>query len=270
MKRPTWTPQEIPAGAILDAVENTKAEGRWLEIRPTQAWTDPDTYLAWAADALTRDDTFGWDAAVVYAKRAVCRQIDAFMVAQHMGGLLQAKNYPAKVKVLNELGIDIPDVVHDLIIDPRNNIEHAYEPATKTQARHAVQLCKLFLTSASVIEESQYGTIVSLGMTLNTSFRGSGIRGKERQEYDFEIPDHHLEQSVLVDYFLAESRIFVLRPRQWELLHCPMAKLNAREVQSLAASLRRERKQNHQSRNQVMEQVFPVLREDLGLDKINF
>ncbi len=268
MKNPKWTPHKLPAISILDAVENTVPAGRWLEIRPTQSWTDGVTYLEWATEALARDNSFGWDAAVVYAKRAACRQIDAFMVSQHMGGFLQRKKYPAKVKILNELGIDIPDVVHDLIIDPRNNIEHAYELASKKQAKHAVQLCKLFLTSASVAEESQYGMIVSLGMTLNTSFHGSEIPGKERQEHEFEIPDHHLEQSVLVDYFLPEPRIFVLRPQHGEVLHCPMSDFTIENLQALAGALRQERKQSGESRNNILERVFPVLRQDLGLDSI--
>src|SRR5712691_944470 len=46
-------------------------------------WTSSDTYLRWAHDSLAQNTPLGFDAALCYAKRSACREIDAFMVCNH-------------------------------------------------------------------------------------------------------------------------------------------------------------------------------------------
>ena len=79
----------------------------------------------------------GYDLAVCYAKRAVCRLIDSLIHHNHLRKWMRS-NYPPKIAMLKQVGIEVKSVVRELIIDSRNDIEHSYSTPTESQARHAV------------------------------------------------------------------------------------------------------------------------------------
>jgi hypothetical protein len=121
----------------------TMGEG---EIRlyhdPIPHWVPAAEYLGWARRGLRQDDLHGRDSAVCYAKRAVCRCIDGLMVCNHLGAFL-GRGYKDKIEFLSKTDLPIPAIVHELVINQRNDIEHNYQPATAVQAK---QVRRMILT----------------------------------------------------------------------------------------------------------------------------
>src|SRR5215208_6620691 len=142
-RRTLVSPEDILTGAQSLPIRSDR-----VIFDLTSEWTTSERYLSWAKDCLIRDNDFGWDAANVYSKRAACRQIDAFIVCNHLGKFL-GLTYPAKIEMLSEIDVIVPDIIQELIINPRNEIEHGYKASTREQARHAVQLAGLFLGAVS-------------------------------------------------------------------------------------------------------------------------
>ena len=161
LKKWAWKTKKVSPQVIIDSATHLKPDKDWFEADLCLKWRKATTYLDWAEHAFARKDEFGWDAARCYAKRAVCCQIDRFMLASHFGRYLDKRNYPQKMHLLQEVGITLPTVLHELIIDPRNEIEHGYDAATEKQARHAVEICKMFLRTIEFVADS--GAIISLG-----------------------------------------------------------------------------------------------------------
>ena len=115
-------------------------------------WNRAEEYVTWARTALGMASPLGQDAAVCYAKRAVCRLIDSLMLYNHLQRWA-GDNYPSKIEMLEKIGIEIKSVIYELVIDSRNDIEHNYSGATEKQARHAVELAEMAIPPLA--EESQ-------------------------------------------------------------------------------------------------------------------
>ena len=156
----TWKKTDVAAQEILDAVETLVAGGNWHETDLIADWTKPELYATWARECLNRNDAFGWDTAICYAKRAVCRRIDGFLVMNHLGQFA-GRHYPEKLEIITDIGIFAPEVIHELVIDPRNDIEHEYSSANRQTARRAVNMCDMFLKSTEV--EAGRFAIISFG-----------------------------------------------------------------------------------------------------------
>src|SRR4051794_15439025 len=97
-----WTPIEVMPGALLDSVRQTTIGNTpylsWFRDNRSSLfdeWARAETYLEWAQAGLEQCNSSGFDTALTYAKRAVCRRIDAFLAYNHLGKF-DRKVYPDK------------------------------------------------------------------------------------------------------------------------------------------------------------------------------
>src|SRR5437764_4439559 len=121
----TWRCVGVDPHTILDAAKTLRMTADWYEIDPTIGLTPGAEYVSFARRFLAENTALARDAAVCYAKRAVCREIDAFMMCNHLTAFLRC-NYSAKIDMVREIGLSVLDVVRDLVINPRNDVEHKY------------------------------------------------------------------------------------------------------------------------------------------------
>src|ERR1043165_2714756 len=106
---------DISIGAFIDAMRSL-GRGSFHGCTGTHRNTrSADAYRQWARDAFAQNDDRGYDGAVTYAKRAVCRRVDAMLVDLHIWREL--RTYPEKLSCLEQLGLPGHEVVHELAID---------------------------------------------------------------------------------------------------------------------------------------------------------
>lgn len=109
-----------------------------------QTWLSHIEYLDWAQRSLDYESPFGPTTSLVFSKRAVCRAIDCALANLHFR-CLRNTNYPERLRCLEELGFTTPSIIHQLIIEPRNETEHKYTPCSVKNATNALELARLFL-----------------------------------------------------------------------------------------------------------------------------
>jgi len=122
-------------------------------------WVPSKTYLEWARRGLSETDAYGLNNALAYAKRAAAGRIDILLQYNHLIAFNRS-TYPAKIDALRSVGISIPEVVYELVIDPRNEMEHAYRNPSEESARHAVGTAELFVNATDA--EYTRSSIVSV------------------------------------------------------------------------------------------------------------
>jgi hypothetical protein len=171
-----FTETQVDPIDILDGTRTLSRKQPMWTMDAIPQWIKAEEYLTWAKDGLHWNTSFGFDVAVCYAKRAVCRLIYSFLIHNHLRD--RERNYPEKIELLRRIGVVIPDIAHDLVIDPRNDIEHGYQGARRDQARHAVQLAELLLKSLWV--ESQLPALISLGLNYGPMFHSADNDGEPR------------------------------------------------------------------------------------------
>jgi hypothetical protein len=106
----------ICAADLLDAARtipsNDVSTCPWLGH-----WTSAATFVEWARRGLLENDAYGLSNAIAYAKRAVACRIDVLVRYNHLTPVFDCK-YPRKIETLRDVGVDVPDVVHELVIAP--------------------------------------------------------------------------------------------------------------------------------------------------------
>jgi hypothetical protein len=213
----------------------TMGEG---EIRlyhdPIPHWVPAAEYLGWARRGLRQDDLHGRDSAVCYAKRAVCRCIDGLMVCNHLGAFL-GRGYKDKIELLSKTDLPIPAIVHELVINQRNDIEHNYQPATAVQASHAVDLAELFLERRSTVEELPKRALISLGANVQLKVNE---QPPDFSEVQFTVDDPWL----LVDSLSDDPKVMVIYPKDDEVSYAHLSEFDVEQAISFSR-LMRERQQ---------------------------
>jgi hypothetical protein len=107
-----------------------------------------ETYLEWARQDYKEGGERKLNSCISNAKLAICSKLDNLLTLNHLGKLL-SKNYPNKIEVLEQIGVSIPPVVFDLIIDPRNDLEHRYKAPSEKTAKDALGVAALALQGIS-------------------------------------------------------------------------------------------------------------------------
>jgi hypothetical protein len=182
-----WTRETVTPEDILDAAKTMPATDKRIVMNLTRGWVAATRYLEWACAALQRGGDDGWDTASSLAKRAVCRRIDGILANNHLG-CFHGNNYKKKAEYLAEL--KIPGLlVRNLVIDPRNDIEHAYELATEDQARNACEVAELFLRSTTA--EADLPATVTLGWTANIGVSNCTLNGKDHLVVKVDLTTAH-------------------------------------------------------------------------------
>ena len=235
MPRWSWRRVNVTPEDILSAARTLEVQSSWFEIDSVSHWRSSAVYLKWAQDCLPQNTAFGLDAALCYAKRAVCREIDAFMTCNHFGSFL-GDTYPAKIKMLRDVGLRIPDVIHQLIIDPRNESEHSYTVSAFGDVKKAVELAELFLMATT--DEQKHHAIISIGWSIDIRQAKCAIPGKEYERLDFTLSDQSAPM-LLIDVCADEHHAIILHPKDKEVSACSLREFKREQILDLARLLRR-------------------------------
>ena len=145
------------------------------------------------------------------------------------------KSYTDKIGLLAEVGLLIPKIVHELVINQRNDIEHTYQAATAVQASRAVELAELLLERSTTVEELPKKALISLG--ANVQFRVND-KPPDFSEAQFPVDDPWL----LVDTLSEDPRIMVLYPKDDEVEYADLSEFDAKQAVSFARLMRERQK----------------------------
>jgi hypothetical protein len=229
-----WGTTKVHPADILSAFKTLSATSDWrffdLYFKPTPDWTEPATYLAWAQRSLQAGDEFGWDATITYAKRAACRRIDGFLRANHLGRY-HDKGLALKIEVLKEIDLVIPQVVKDLIVSRRNDIEHSYQEASSTSARHALEIADMFLQTTE--QEARWLSRISFGPGI--------IAGTPPPDGGFNPEISGDQPMFLIDPTPPEPKAMILHPKDDQIEYATLASFDRVDLASMSRALRAAR-----------------------------
>lgn len=125
---------------LLDRMNDVKLNGS-VAASVCKNWSQPKKYMEESAQ---QRESKNFSTSVSLSKKAVCVAIDRLLYACHLEKYFK-KNYVQKIEIFEKMGIEIPLVIHDLIINVRNRDEHEYTESTLTEARYAFEIATLFL-----------------------------------------------------------------------------------------------------------------------------
>jgi hypothetical protein len=222
---------------ILDGAKTlSRAKPIWtMDIIPD--WNEADEYLAWAQRGLELNDSFGYDVAVCYAKRAVCRLIDSLLINNHLQLVRGVRWYPEKIELLEETGIRIPDIAHNRVIDPRNDIEHQYRCATPVEAREAVQIAELVIKFLEA--ESKWPAIISLGLNYGSMIRSADTDG---ESWPWGYSDNPRGTMLVIDALDSDPKSMLIDHDHEEVMVAKLSDFTREEAVGLAKQLREQRR----------------------------
>jgi hypothetical protein len=188
--------------------------------------------MDWARRGFEDNTGYGYSNCVGYAKRAVCRLIDSLLLVNHMRSFLAAKYVP-KIEGLNAIGIRIPDIVHELVIDVRNDIEHHYMIPDKKQAQRALEIADLILR-AVVIEADRYATL-----WLNYEIESKSSSGPKGNSFTLERVGS--DPSLFVDVFVEPVCAKIVDPANEEIRHAELGQFSREQAIAFAKIVRSSR-----------------------------
>jgi hypothetical protein len=229
-----WKKETVAPDDILDAARTLPVGTQRILIDLTGWWTAARELLAWARSALGRGGSEGWDTAASLAKRAVCRQMDGILVHNHFGCFL-GKNWKDKGGILARLDIPGLNLVRDLVIDPRNDIEHAYALATEEQAKRACDVAELFLSGTD--QQAAIPAVLGLGWDTSGSDMMSTAPGREFHSIVIGLKKEDGPR-LLITAWEEEHRVLVLYPTDEMLSICPLQRFSVEQILTLNARLR--------------------------------
>jgi hypothetical protein len=228
----SWNGSFVKPEDILSGIVSLgNRDGSFYEVNLVRDWAESTEYLQWAQECLKRNDRFGLDAAVCYAKRAVCRQIDGLLVLNHLGNFVGRK-YPDKLDILTAIGLDENEIVHELVIDPRNEVEHSYRASTQQQARRAVQIANLYLKATD--DDASRGANVALNWGMSYTL----CAGPNFERTSFAL-DPNAEPLFMLDCEKPENHVAVMLIRKRaEFDYCPLNDFRLDTAKELAKVMR--------------------------------
>ena len=192
-------------------------------------WVSALTFLEWADRGFREGDDYGFSNAIGYAKKSVACRIDGILRAYHLVALSR-KSYPHKIDALNELGLKIPQVVSELVIEPRNELEHQYQKPSQQAARRAIEIADLFLQATDA--ESERASVVAVSWNI--------IGGYTSRNGNYEVnfrnfSDHSM---LFIDVFETPFTAKVVNPVRDEILSAPLTSFSPSEAIQLAKIIR--------------------------------
>lgn len=215
---------------ILDALRTVAVKDIEAVCQHLDHWVEAAVYLGWARADLEQGDPRGYSNCVTNAKRAVCRRIDEMVINTNLEQLSN-RNYPEKIEALARVGHTCPEVVHELVIEPRNRHEHDYEPVKKATAKHAIEIADLFVRATGVsLPMERMSRPVLFGRRDWTSESGFN---KEEGSY-FRFYSLPTAPFLLVDIFAPETVVRIINYPRLEVLCSPLNNFSVEENIRLA------------------------------------
>lgn len=197
-------------------------------------------YLNWAEESGDVSTAKGADVATTYAKRAVCRRIDALLCDHHMWKIMR-ESYPDKLTCLSEIGFPAHRIVHTLVINIRNGVEHGYRQATAQEAKDSVQVADLFLKASDSWCGLTRGTrheMSSMPTVLNPCFTEFGYSSKNGS-VEILLGSVKPLPMALLDGSAPQPEGFVVDPVGQEIRQVLFDKFTRAEAIQLAKEIRR-------------------------------
>ena len=192
-------------------------------------WVPATVFLDWARRGLAQADAYGLSNAVTYAKRAAACRIDVLLQYNHLVPFSRS-GFPAKITALRQVGLSIPNVVHELVIDPRNAVEHNYQLPGPETARHAVGVAELFVGATDA--EYQRSSIVAVAWNV----MGSQLLTSEREYVQFrEFSDRPM---LFIDVFEEPHTAKIVDPKNSEIRSANLLSFSDEQSLTLARLLR--------------------------------
>jgi len=192
-------------------------------------WTKPATYLEWAGRGFRDADDYGLANAITYAKRAACCRIDGLIHNYHLQRLERA-SFPEKIEALEHIGIEIPSVIQELIINPRNQLEHDYVPPDADTARRAWGIATLFLTATDSVDSQE--SIIALNMNMQYT---NAINHREQR---VTFNGWSKGAMLFMDIFAEPQTAKIVDGEHQEVRYVELAKFTRQEAIELASILR--------------------------------
>ena len=250
----TLTFHAIEADDLLDAA-NTIPLGHIATCSWLDKWIPASTFLDWARQGMEENDPYGLSNAICYAKRAVACRIDVLIHYNHLAPLYRA-NYPDKIETLRQLNIRIPGVIHDLVIDPRNMLEHNYESPTEEVARHAIDVAELFIHASQ--DEYDRSSIVAVDWNV----LGSQTISKNGVNVCFR---EFLNKPMLfIDVFKEAIPVKIIDPDNNEIRFTNLSTFNREQALRLSQILRCNYSEPSLSRNGMGRIYFTEMKRQGG------
>ena len=241
-----WQFTEVEISDVFDAAKTIGGGTHRIYHNPISDWVPPTDYLQWARRSLNEGDSFGYDAAVCYAKRAVCRYIDGLLAKNYLRRFLRIPSYPDKIDHVRNIGVAIPQIIHELIINPRNEIEHAYQATTAKQATRAVELASLLFESTSTVYELAKNSLVSIGSNIQVhSPKSSGG-----------LPDVTFlsdDPFIIFDCLPDNPRVMIVDPKNTEVRFVEFNQLPASQAIEFAKLMRLRDTSDHTMLSLILE-----------------
>jgi len=227
-----WNREVVQPADIIDGINLIDGKTVWTHPQTPAGWLPAETLYEWARVGLANPCELGWDIAVSYAKRAVCRRIDGLLLNNwllHFGG----RKYPDKIGMLSEIGIPIPGIVHRLVIGSRNEIEHDYRSVGSDEASNALDVAQLML-NATVQEAPREPVAMASGSISAVVL----TKGSEPRSESHDIKDLGTEPLVFVDFLEPDAQVKLVYPKDHEIRFARLKQFSREEAIVFAHHMR--------------------------------
>ena len=221
--------KEVAPADIIDGVRSLDPKSVCTSTGFKSDWPSILRHLEWAHRDFEQGDDRGYINSIGHAKRAACQVIDSQIRNNHLY-VFESSKYPEKLVALNDIGISIPDIVHDLVITPRNQLEHQYQIPDKRIAKIAIGVAEL--TIRAIKCEERLGTIVSINFNINYSHFG-GPAGEK-----VEFKGFYGDPILFVDIFEEPHLVKIIFPKEREVVVSKLCNFNKTDSTELARLLR--------------------------------
>lgn len=228
-----WKRKIVQPADIIDGIKSIEGKTVWTHPLTPEGWLPAETLYRWAVAGMNNQNELGWDIAVSYAKRAVCRRIDGFLVnnwLDHFGG----RKYPEKIDILCKVGIAIPGIVHRLVIGSRNEIEHDYKSVCNNEAADAMDVAHLMLT-ATAIEVPREPVVMVAGGNVAVEML---IKSSEPRSENHKVNALGTDPIIFVDFLENPRRVKLMYPQDEEIRWAELNNFKKEEAIAFARHMR--------------------------------
>jgi hypothetical protein len=198
-----------------------------------QRWIDASVFLGWAKRSEGSADDYALSNALSHAKHTVCRIIDGLILGNHLGWYIE-RNYPQKIEGLGLVDISVPSIVHELIIDPRNQLEHDYLKPEPGKVEHAIQVAELFL--GAMREELRRPPIIALAWNVQCAHAWK-VRS-DRVDEAINVHGFTPDPMLFIDVFEKPAQVKLVYPKDQEISYAYLKDFAPEECVRLAKKLR--------------------------------